>query len=94
MLGDVVFRTDREHGVFKHSFLEWRVKRSIDRDDIYIALKMRPDGYAGPKGSVTNYMNFDLHAATRLRDNLSACIEHAQYLKSLEPQRADLAPRW
>ncbi|ATN35366.1 hypothetical protein ACO34A_16305 [Rhizobium sp. ACO-34A] len=37
----------------------------------------KPDGYAVPEGSVTNYINFDLATAVRLRDKLDECIDFA-----------------
>jgi hypothetical protein len=78
LFGDVIFTTQQEHGAYSGSFFEWRVKRSIDGRQIYIAVKMRPDGAAGMQGSMTNYINFDLQAAIRLRDNLNECIEFAR----------------
>jgi hypothetical protein len=75
LLGDVIFVTQREHGSNSHSFFEWRVKKSIDETSIFVSLAMRPDGYAGSEGSPTNYINFDLATATRVRDKLNECIE-------------------
>ena len=79
LLRDVVFKPPPVGGSVSHSFLEWRVKRSIDQRDVYIGLSMKPDGYAGAEGSPTNYMNFSLEAATRLRDNLNECIAVARH---------------
>lgn len=78
LLGEVVFETPPINGSLNHSFLKWRVKRSIDQRDIYVGLSMRPDGYAGAEGSATNYMNFSLAAAIELRDSLNECIAVAQ----------------
>jgi hypothetical protein len=78
LLGDVIFTTPQEHGAYAQSSFEWRVKRSVDNTRIYIAVKMKPDGAAGMQGSMTNYINFDLETAIRLRDNLSDCIEFAR----------------
>ena len=75
LLGSVVFSTPREHGNYAHSFLEWRVKKTLDDRSLVIGLSMKPDGYAGAEGSPTNYMNFDLDTAIRLRDHLDRCIE-------------------
>jgi hypothetical protein len=80
LLGDVVFLTPREQGASAHSFFEWRVKASLDNSKIYIAVALKPDGYAGPEGSPTNYIQFDLDTAVRLRDSLNDCIEHARQL--------------
>jgi hypothetical protein len=75
MMGNVVFTTPRERGAFAHSFFEWRVKASIDGSQVSIGLAMKADSYAGVEGSPTNYMQFDVDTAIRLRDNLNACIE-------------------
>ncbi len=77
LFGDVAFRTEQETGQFQHSFLEWRVKKGLNSGELLIGLAMKPDGYAGPDGSVTNYINFDLETAVRLRDKLDECIEFA-----------------
>src|SRR5579871_2243800 len=78
LFGDVVFTTPREQGAYARSFFEWRVKRSIDNKHLYIAVLMKHDGAVGTRGSMTNYINFDLEAAVRLRDNLNDCIEFAR----------------
>ena len=75
MFGEVIFSTRKESGAFEHSFFEWRVKETIDQREIFIAVMMKPDGYAGIEGSPTNYINFDLNTAVRLRDSLNRCIE-------------------
>jgi hypothetical protein len=76
--GEVILATAQESGVSRHSFFEWRVKESIDKSDVFIAVKMRPDSYAGPEGAVKNYINFDVDTAIRLRDSLNECIEFAR----------------
>ena len=76
--GKVIFATSRESGVSRHSFFEWRVKESVDKSTAFIAVKMRPDTYAGPEGAVKNYINFDVDTAIRLRDSLNECIEFAR----------------
>lgn len=78
LMGDVIFSTEPDRGSFKHSFLEWRVKRASDTGRILVGLSLKPDGYIGPEGSVTNYINFDLDTATRLRDKLNECIAFAE----------------
>jgi hypothetical protein len=75
MFGDVVFAMPREQGTASHSFLQWRVKATIDRSQIHVGLAMKADYYAGAEGSPTNYMEFDLETAVRVRDNLNECIE-------------------
>jgi hypothetical protein len=78
VFGDVVFTTPQEHGASTRSFFEWRVKRSVDNGQIYIAVAMLADASAGREGSPTNYIHFDLDSAVRLRDNLNNCIEFAR----------------
>src|SRR5437764_5994569 len=75
VFGEVVFVTPREHGAFAHSFFEWRVKAAVDKGKVHIGIAMRADAYAGSEGSPTNYMQFDLETAERLRDSLNDCIE-------------------
>lgn len=76
--GDVVFATTEETGSFRHSLFEWRVKELLDKSDVMIGVKMKPDSYAGAEGDVVNYINFDIETAIRLRDHLNECIEFAQ----------------
>jgi hypothetical protein len=40
----------------------------------FVALRMRPDAYAGPEGSPTNYLNLDIETAQRMKVNLDRCI--------------------
>lgn len=87
-LGEVVYITKREHGVLSHSFFEWRVKSTFDGSQIYVGVAMRPDAYAGAEGSPTNYMNFDLDTAVRLRDSLNECIEFARRKKGAVSSRS------
>lgn len=78
LLGDVIFATPRERGTNLSSFFEWRVKKSIDGAKFYVSLAMIPDGYAGAQGSPTNYINFDLETAERVREHLTECIDVAR----------------
>jgi hypothetical protein len=73
-LGDVVFETPEIKGASAHSFFQWRVKKSVEGGQYFVALRMRPDAYAGPEGSPTNYMNFDIETAQRLKFDLDRCI--------------------
>jgi len=74
-LGEVVFETPELKGVSAHSFFQWRVKKSLEGCDYVVALRMRPDAYAGAEGSPTNYMHFDIETAQRLRFQLDQCID-------------------
>jgi hypothetical protein len=74
ILGDVVFETPEIKGASSHSFFQWRVKKSVEGGQYFVALRMRADAYAGPEGAPTKYMNFDIRAAQRLRSDLDLCI--------------------
>lgn len=73
-LGEVVFETPEIKGGHSRSFLQWRVKKSVEGDQFFVSLRMRPDAYAGPEGEPINYVNFDIEAAKRLRSDLDLCI--------------------
>lgn len=79
-LGDVVFETSEIKGASSHSFFQWRIKKSMEGGQYFVALRMRPDAYAGPEGAPTNYMNFDIEAAQRLRSDLDLCIRECHRL--------------
>ena len=53
----------------------------MEGGEYFVAIRMRPDAYAGPDGSPTNYINFDMEAAQRLKLNLDRCI--AEYHRLL-----------
>ena len=74
ILGDVVFETPEVCGQYLQSFLQWRVKKDAKSTRYFVGLRMLPDAYAGPEGSVKNYMNFDIESAQRLRFHLDRCI--------------------
>jgi hypothetical protein len=92
LLGDVVFTTPSQRGVSKHSIFEWCVKKTVDGDRLFVSAKMIPDGYAGPEGSPTNYISFDLDAAIQLRDNLNSCIEIVQRQSKTDGQPSFVRP--
>ena len=73
-LGDVVFETPEIKGASSHSFFQWRIKKSVKGEQYFVALRIRPDACAGPEGSPTNYMSFDIETAQSLRFNLDRCI--------------------
>jgi hypothetical protein len=85
-LGDVVFETPEIKGGSSHSFLQLRVKKSVE-GEYFVALRMRPDAYAGPEGSPTNYMNFDIEAAQHLKFNLDRCISEYYRLAGVASAR-------
>ena len=78
-LGEVVFETPEIKGTSSHSFFQWRVKKAVEGDQYFVALRMCPDAHAGAEGSPTNYMNFDIETAQRLKFNLDRCI--AEYYR-------------
>jgi hypothetical protein len=80
LFGDVVFETPSLRGQSSHSVFQWRVKKNLDEKSIFVSLKLIPDGYAGPEGSPTNYINFDIATAEQVRENLDACIVRARQL--------------
>jgi len=87
--GEIILTTSQESGVSRHSFFEWRVKETIDKSDVFIAVKMLPDSYAGPEGAVKNYINFDVDTAVRLRDSLNDCIEFARKYQEVRKRAPD-----
>jgi hypothetical protein len=46
----------------------------VEGGQYFVAVRMRPDAYAGPEGAPTNYMNFDIETAQQLKLNLDRCI--------------------
>jgi hypothetical protein len=79
LFGDVLFETLPLKGQSSHSTFQWQVKKSLDEKSFYVALKLIPDGYAGPEGSPTNYASFDLATALQIRAGLDECISIAQH---------------
>jgi hypothetical protein len=50
----------------------------LDEKSYFVCAKMKPDGYAGPEGSVTNYISFDLATALKIRADIDECIAIAR----------------
>ena len=80
LFGEVVFETPTLQGQSSRSVFQWRLKKSLDDRSIVVSLKLVPDGYAGPEGLPTNYIDFDLATAEKIRTNLDACIAAARQL--------------
>ncbi|MBR0828067.1 hypothetical protein JQ596_21260 [Bradyrhizobium manausense] len=74
LFGDVLFESQPVRGQSSHSNFQWQVKRGLDEKSYYVCVKMKPDGYAGPEGSPTNYISFDLATALKLRADIDECI--------------------
>jgi len=89
MFGDVVFETPEIKGVSSHSFFQWRVKKGVNGEQYFVALRMRPDAYAGPEGSPTNYMSFDIETALSLKSNLDRCI--SEYYRLADDAAREIA---
>jgi hypothetical protein len=91
-LGEVVFETPEVTGQNSRSFLQWRVKKDVGGNTYFVGLRMLPDAYAGSEGSPTNYMNFDVESAKRLRFHLDRCIgEYYRLTRTIPPQATNLA---
>jgi len=84
LLGDVLFETDPVQGQTESSSFQWRVKRGLDQKSLYIAVGMVADSYAGPEGSVTNYISFDLATAEQIRADVDECIRVGRQFTSNE----------
>ena len=87
-LCDVVYETPEGRGQNARSFLQWRIKKNLDGDVYFVGLRMLPDAYAGAEGLPTNYMNFDIESAQRLRSHLDLCIAEYDRLMRDGPGRS------
>jgi hypothetical protein len=79
-LGEVVFETRPLKGQIDGSLFQWRVKRSMDAEAYFIGLKLQPDSYAGPDGSVVNYINLSIEDAEQAKADLERCIAECRML--------------
>jgi hypothetical protein len=84
LLGDIVFETPPLKGQSSHSIFQWQVKKGLDGKSLYVCVKLRPDGYAGPEGSPMNYSSFDLATALQIRADLDECIGIARHFAEIE----------
>lgn len=82
LFGDVVFESEAVRGQLTNSQFQWQVKRGLDEKSYYVCVKMKPDGYAGPEGSPTNYINFDLPTALKIRADIDECIAIVRHFGS------------
>jgi hypothetical protein len=73
-LGEVVFETSPVTGQSSHSLFQWRVKKGLDGNSLFVALRLVPDAYAGREESPTNYISFDIESAKQIRADLDRCI--------------------
>lgn len=49
ILADVIFEAPRMKGQAEHSQLQWRLKRRVDTNRVFISLKVVPDYYGASK---------------------------------------------
>jgi hypothetical protein len=77
LLGDILFESEPVKGQSSHSIFQCQVKRGLDEKSYFVCIKMKPDGYAGPEGSPTNYISFDVATALKIRSDIDECIEIA-----------------
>ena len=82
LLGDVVFESEAVRGQVASSHFQWQVKRGLDEKSYYVCIKMRADGSMGREGAPTNYINFDLPTAMKVRADIDECIAIARHFVS------------
>jgi hypothetical protein len=63
-------RSRHRHCAASHAILS-----SNGVTSLFVAFKLLPDSYAGPEGTPTNYISFDIATAERLRADLDLCID-------------------
>lgn len=81
-LGDLVFESEVVRGQAASSQFQWQVKRGLDEKSYYVCVKMQADGSIGPEGSPTNYINFDLPTALKIRADIDECIAIVRHFAS------------
>lgn len=86
-LGEVVFETPPLKGQNWGSLFQWRLKQAGNGNGLFVGLKLKPDRFAGPEGSVTNYIELSIEAAEQAKVDLERCIgeyrrREAEALKS------------
>ena len=69
-------------GQAANSQFQWQVKRGPDEKSYYVCVKMKGDGFMGPQGSPTNYINFDLPTALKIRADIDECIAIVRHFAS------------
>src|ERR1700754_4569110 len=82
LLGDVVFESEAVRGQAASSQFQWQVKRGLDEKSYYVCIKMKADGSMWREGAPTNYINFDLSTALKVRKNIDECIAIARHFAS------------
>src|ERR1700743_2094344 len=82
LLGDVVLESEAVRGQAASSRFQWQVKRGLDEKSYYVCIKMKADGHIGSEGSPTNYINFDLPTALKIRADIDECIAIVRHFGS------------
>jgi hypothetical protein len=83
--GDVILETPPVSGQTSRSFLQWRLKKRLEGNEFFISMKLLPDAYGGPEGSVKNYINLDIANALQARARLDSCIAEYYRLHGVAP---------
>ena len=73
-LGGVVVETPPLKGQNWGSLFQWRLKQDRTGNGLFVSLKLKPDRFAGPDGSVANYIELSIEAAEQVRIDLERCI--------------------
>jgi hypothetical protein len=81
-LGDVVFESKAVCGQAASSQFQWQVKRGVDDKSYFVCIKMRADDSAGREDAPTNYIDFDLPTALKVRADIDECIAIARHFAS------------
>ncbi len=79
--GDIVYAGKELYGRSSKAFVQGRIKKSVDGERYYLSLLMLPDAYAGPDGSLKNYLNLDLQTAIKFRAEIELCIAKLEDLE-------------
>jgi hypothetical protein len=82
LFGDVVFESEAVRGQLTNSQFQWQVKRGLDEKSYYLCVKMKADGSIGPERAPTNYINFDLPTALKIRADIDECIAIVRHFGS------------
>lgn len=79
-IGKVVYDTPKILGQISSAYIQVRLMEKLNHGDYVIGIKFKPDMYAGPDGSPTNYLNLDIEKAKQLSEHLDRCISRYERL--------------
>lgn len=74
-MGKVIYDTAKVPGQIAGAYIQVRLKEKLNETDYVIGIKLKPDTYSAPEGSVTNYLTLDLEGAKQLNEYLARCIK-------------------